>query len=82
MSASPLIGHALVIMVASAAYLLAVRSLDRAIKAFAAQSIMLAFVAVAAAPISEHPRHLWILAVLTLARGSPSPPRCSRRSRA
>jgi hydrogenase-4 component E len=59
--------HALILIVALALYVIASRRLERAIKAFALQSYALAFVALAAAPASEHPRHLWILALLTVA---------------
>jgi hydrogenase-4 component E len=58
--------HALIGIVAVAAYVVSSRRLTRAIKAFAAQSFLLAFVAWLAAPISEHPSHLWILAGLTI----------------
>jgi hydrogenase-4 component E len=61
-----LLPHVLILMVALAAYTLASRQLDRAIKAFAVQSYLLAFVALLAAPESEHPRHLWTLAGLTV----------------
>lgn len=62
-----LLPHALIVIVAIGAYVLAARQLDRTIRAFAAQSYVLAFVAVIAAPQSEHPRHLWVLAGLTVA---------------
>jgi hydrogenase-4 component E len=58
--------HALITIVALALYVLSSRRLERAIKAFAAQSYVLALVAILAAPDSEHPRHLWILAALTI----------------
>jgi hydrogenase-4 component E len=64
---SSFLPHALILIVALGTFTLASRSLPRAIKAFAAQSLILAFVALVAAPRSEHPRHLWILAVLTVA---------------
>jgi hydrogenase-4 component E len=64
---SSLLPHALILIVALGAYALTSRQLDRTIKAFAGQSYLLAFVALLAAPASEHPRHLWTLAVLTVA---------------
>ncbi|OGQ12091.1 MAG: hypothetical protein A2138_22825 [Deltaproteobacteria bacterium RBG_16_71_12] len=63
---SLLLPHALIAVVSLGAYTLAARAVDRAIKAFAAQSYLLALVAVIAAPKSEHPSHLWLLAGLTV----------------
>jgi len=62
-----LVPHALIATVALALYVLSSRRLERAIHAFAAQSYVLAFIALAAAPASAHPRHLWVLAGLTIA---------------
>lgn len=62
-----LLPHALIGLVALALYVLASRRLERAIKAFALQSAVLASIALVAASRSEHPRHLWILAGLTIA---------------
>jgi hydrogenase-4 component E len=61
-----LLPHALLIVVAVGVYALASRQLERTIKAFAVQSYALAVVAMMAAPQSEHPRHLWVLAGLTV----------------
>ena len=61
------LSQALILLVAVGIYVLASRQLVRAIKAFAVQSYLLAVVALIAAPLSEHPRHLWLLALLTVA---------------
>ncbi|MHB8874506.1 MAG: hypothetical protein ACYC8T_12530 [Myxococcaceae bacterium] len=61
-----LLPHALILLVAIGIYVLASRQLVRAIKAFAVQSYVLAFVALIAAPKSEHYTHLWLLAALTV----------------
>ncbi len=60
-----LLSHALILLVAIAIYVLASRQLVRSIRAFAVQSYVLAAVALIAAPKSEHPHHLWLLAALT-----------------
>jgi hydrogenase-4 component E len=62
-----LLPHALLLIVAIGIYVLASRQLVRAIQAFAVQSYLLALVALIAAPMSEHPRHLWVLSFLTVA---------------
>jgi hydrogenase-4 component E len=61
-----LLPHALILLVAIGIYVLASRQLVRAIKAFAAQSYVLALVALIAAPRSDHRQHLWLLAFLTV----------------
>jgi hydrogenase-4 component E len=62
-----LLPHALLVVVAVGVYALTSRQLERTVKAFAVQSYALAVVAMMAAPQSEHPRHLWVLAALTVA---------------
>jgi hydrogenase-4 component E len=64
---SALLPHALILIVALGAYTLTARQLGRTIQSFAVQSYVLAVVALIAAPLSEHPRHLWVLAGLTVA---------------
>lgn len=62
-----LLPHTLILMVALGAYTLTARQLGRTIQVFAVQSYVLAVIALIAAPLSEHPRHLWVLAGLTVA---------------
>jgi hydrogenase-4 component E len=62
-----LLPHALILIVAIGAYALTARQVGRSIQAFAAQSYVLALIALIAAPLGEHPRHLWVLAGLTVA---------------